>query len=78
MPGGRSGRVSVKARRIILTRRCKIEGKFHIKYKCDLLHIKTHYNRRKIKQFILTAGMRCHPAVFLVLRKTMQDRGLQN
>ncbi|KJM83868.1 hypothetical protein SS21_24445 [Enterobacter roggenkampii] len=77
-PCDRSGRVSVKARRVISYGRYKAEGKFHIKLKCDLHHKTIHYNRRKIKRLVLTAGMRCHPAVFFVLKRTMQDRGLQD
>lgn len=63
-PCDRSGRVSVKARRVISYGRYKAEGKVHIKLKCDLHHKTIHYNRRKIKRLVLTAGMRCHPAVF--------------
>ncbi|MER1578247.1 hypothetical protein, partial [Enterobacter hormaechei] len=63
-PCDRSGRVSVKARRVIFYGRYKAEEKFHIKLKCDLHHKTIHYNRRKIKRLVLTAGMRCHSAVF--------------
>lgn len=41
-----------------------MKGKSHINTICDLHHTITLYNRLKNKQQNLTAGMRCHPAVF--------------